>query len=583
MIELPADLAEVLTVVQLREDGTEIAFPDVDEDQLTELAEAWEAWTAAAEPRIQAIVACARQAVAHMSGEAADGFHRYLERYSGRDDAHAVTTLETGLAMAHCLRGASGTVARAKTTMVEQLWSTKHYLDSSLPGASPEVAAQSEGVRLTVDSCRHHVGQAGAEVDSMLRRSADRIERMDGAGQVCALGGTSTRDGGTAGAFASAEVPGRAGGSACPANGSATAGLSLAGFTGAVASADVPGAAPAADLAGASGAPGDSGGASSGALGAAAVGAGAVNGAAGRGPAVGGTAGRAGAGIMPSAAGAGPDARSRTVPGAGGQSTLQPTRQPLGSGAGSASGGRAGSGAATAGAGASGRGPVIGGMHGTGRAGGKKNTGGRRRPGLLTEEAPEQEEILTDSGIQGQAGDAPVRDRRAQQARQRWLDDARTGAAGERRAGAPQTPGEEEPPPEGDSDLLKQLTSVVLGPEPEGKGPAAASGPAGAGGAAAGQAEGRPAGDGAGVEQGRTATPRRRGEPDQGTGAGASAQTGAEAATKRAPLREEGGYQVPSPHLRAALAKLATSGAFDRSEPTSAPPRSSAVPQSPQQ
>ncbi|MFB7668753.1 hypothetical protein ACFC1R_33340 [Kitasatospora sp. NPDC056138] len=593
MIELPADLAEVLAVVQRHEDGADIAFPDADENRLADLAEAWDDWNTAAEPRIRAIVANAQQALAHMSGEAADGFQRYLERYCGRDDAHTATTLESGLGMATCLHGAAGTVTRAKTTMVEQLWSTKHYLDSSLPGASPEVAAQSEGVRLTVDSCKHHTGQASADVDSMLRRSADRIESMDGAGQVCALGDTGARDSGTADAFASTKVPGQAGGSACPPSGSATTGLSLAGFTGAVASADAPGVAPAADsagLAGVSGTSGASGGAPAGVLGAAAVGAGAVNGAAGRGPAVGGTAGRAGAGSMPSAAGAGPDPRSRTVPGTGGQSTLQPTRQPLGPGAGPGTGGRAGSGATTAGAGvttagagATGRGPVIGGMHGAGRAGGKKSAPGRRRPGLVTQEAPEQDEVLTDSGIQGQAGDAPVRDRRAQRARQRWLDDARTGVAGEHRAETPQKPGEEEPPPAGDSDLLKQLTSVVLGPEPEGKGRAATSAPAGADGAAAGQAEGRPAADVAGGEQGRTATPRRQGEPDQGPGAGVSAQTGAEAAAKRAPLREEGGFQVPSPHLRAALAKLATSGAFDRSEPALAPARSSAVPQSPQQ
>lgn len=574
MIELPADLTEVLTVVQRHENGAGIAFPDADEDHLTELAEAWESWNTSAEPRIRAIVASAQQAMAQMSGEAADAFHRYLERYSGRDDAHAVTTLETGLVMARCLRGAAGTVAQAKTTMAEQLRFTKQYLDSSLPGAAPEVAARSEGVRLTVDSCKHHAGQASADMDAMLRRSADRIERMNGAGQVCALDDTGARGSVAAGAFASAEVPGRQIGSAC----SASPGLSLAGFSGAFTSADGPGPVPAdkaADL------PGASGGASSGVLGAAVAGVGVVGGAAGRRPAAGGLSGRALAGSMPTSASAGLDGRSRTVP-SGGQSPPQAARQSPGSGPGTGAGVRAGSGAAAARAGTVGRGPVFGGLPGAGHGKGKKGARSRRGPGLVTEEAPEQDEVLTDSGILGQAGDAPVGDRQAQRARQRWLDDARTGTVGERRAEAPQAPAEEKPPVAG-GDLLTELTSVVLGPEPAGEGRTKGAATGAGAGAAGGQTEARSVAEGAGLEPLRATTLRRPGEPDQGMDARASTQIGPEAATKRAPLREEGGYRVPSPHLRAAMGKLAASGAFDRPAPASAPQRPSATQKSPQQ
>ncbi|MGW4697532.1 hypothetical protein ACWEO1_34740, partial [Kitasatospora cineracea] len=55
----------------------------------------------------------------------------------------------------------------------------------------------------------------------------------------------------------------------------------------------------------------------------------------------------------------------------------------------------------------------------------------------------------------------------------------------------------------------------------------------------------------------------RRGHPDApaATTAPAPAAEGAAAAPQRAPLREEGGFQVPSPFLRAALSRLAAPAA----------------------
>ncbi|MFD0347065.1 hypothetical protein ACFQ0M_15505 [Kitasatospora aburaviensis] len=141
-------------------------------------------------------------------GEAADGFRQYLEKYAGRDDTHAVTVLESGLAMARCLHEASGTVGRTKAAMVQQLRSTKEFLDGSMPGAAPAAAARSEGVGLAVDSCRHHVGQASADVDSMLRQNAGSVDRMDSAGQACALGRAGGPGAGAGGPMP--VVPGRA-------------------------------------------------------------------------------------------------------------------------------------------------------------------------------------------------------------------------------------------------------------------------------------------------------------------------------------------------------------------------------------
>ncbi|MFD0274501.1 hypothetical protein ACFVHB_11435 [Kitasatospora sp. NPDC127111] len=628
MIELPADLAAVLTTVKNNDNGAAIAFPDADEDQLAELARAWDAWNTAAEPRARGIVASARQAAAHMSGAAADGFRQYLEKYAGHDDAHAVTVLDAGLAMARCLHEASGTVSSTKAAMVQQLRSAKEYLDGTMPGAAPEAAAQSEGVRLAVDSCHHHIGQASAAVDSMLRQTAGSVERMDSAGQACALGGAGGPGGGAGGPeagapgagagggtgadarpvlagfrppeaprseFVRAEVPGQESGAACRPGGAALPGLNLAGFTGAVGGTGAQGSF------GGAGDPAGAGGSSSGTLGAAGASglggaAGGAGGFGGRKAAGGGPAGRARAGAMPSFAGLGMPAGTEAAAAAAGRragtagpGTSGTTRQTLAPGA-AGTGTRAGAGAAAAGAGAAGRGPGMGGMHGTGHGGGKKGTRGRRRPGLVVGQAPEEDEVIADSGVHGLATEARAGDRQAQQAHRRWVDGARTEAAGQHRAGAPQgeAAGEEHPPAPAD-DLLTQLTSVVLGPDAgsggrPGAGVATGAGDdtAGAGGAGAGgvQAEGR--------STARTASPEQAGAvagPGQGSagsaGTAGAAPGGPGAGGKPAKLREEGGYQVPSPQLRAALAKLAAAGKFDKPAPAGAARQSAAEGESP--
>ncbi|MFJ3787287.1 hypothetical protein [Kitasatospora sp. NPDC090091] len=623
MIELPADLAAVLTAVTSHENGAGIAFPDADEDRLAELARAWDAWNTVAEPRVRAIVASAQQAAAHMSGPAADGFRQYLEKYAGRDDTHAVTVLESGLAMARCLHEASGTVGRTKTAMVQQLRSTKEYLDGSMPGAAPAAAAQSEGVRLAADSCKHYVGQASADVDSMLRQNAGSVDRMVSAGQVCALGGAGGPGAGAGGTDAGdpgagtgggaggdarpvlaglgapeaprtesarAEVPGRESGPVCRPGGAAVPGLNLAGFTGVTTGSGAQGGLSS----GGAGDPAGAAGASSGALGTggvlgpggAAGGAGAVD---GRRAVGGGSAGRARAGAMPSFTGAGLGMPSGTAAAAGagsragavGRGASGTTRQTLGPGA-AGTGARAGAGASAAGVGAAGRGPGPGGVHGLGRGGGKKGTRGRRRPDLALGQAPEEDEATADSAVHGPAAEARIGDGQEQRAHRRWLDDARTEAAEQRRTGAPQAAAAgAEPPPAPAADLLTQLTSVVLGPEAgsggrpgEGTASGTAGDAAGTGGAEAG----------AGRTEGRPAAPAAH--PRGGVGPGpagtvGAAPTGPDAGGRPAPLREEGGYQVPSPQLRAVLAKLAAAGEFDKPAPAGAARRPAARGESP--
>ncbi|MEU6236827.1 hypothetical protein [Kitasatospora sp. NPDC047058] len=631
MIELPADLAAVLTTLQSHENGAGIAFPDADEDRLAELARAWDAWNTAAEPRVRAIVASAQQAAAHMSGAAADGFQQYLEKYAGRDDAHAVTVLESGLAMARCLHEASGTVGRTKAAMVQQLRSTKEYLDGSTPGAAPGAApgagpvaaAQSEGVRLAVDSCRQQVALASADVDAVLRQTAGPVDRMDSAGQACALGGAGSPDAGAGGAGAGAPgsgtggatgadarpvlaglgpldaprtdsardgAPGRESGPVCRPGGTAVPGLNLAGFTGVSTGTAAQGGLSS----GGAGDPAGTGGASSGVFGAGGApgpggAAGGAGGVGGRRAVGGGSAVRARAGAMPSFTSAGfgvPPATAAAAAGvssragAVGHGATGTTRQTLGSGA-VGTGLRAGAGTAGAGAAGRGPGPGPGGVHGAGHGGGKKGTRGKRRPGLVVEQGPEEDEVIADSGIHGRATEAPAGDRQEQRAHQRWVDGARTEAAEQPRAGVPQAEaaGEEHPPAPAD-DLLTQLTSVVLGTDAGSGGPADTDG-AEAGG---GRTEGRPEGRTESRSEGRPAAPAAypQGGAVRGpAGPVGAAPAGPDAGGKPAQLREEGGYQVPSPQLRAALAKLAAAGEFDKPAPAGAARRPAAPGESP--
>ncbi|MFD0264299.1 hypothetical protein ACFVH7_39240 [Kitasatospora indigofera] len=286
------------------------------------------------------------------------------------------------------------------------------------------------------------------------------------------------------------------------------------------------------------------------------------------------------------------------------------TRSGLGAGTGSGRGGAggaagAGTGTGRTGASAAGAGGAHAGGHPGGGAGRKGKGEGDRfvRPSRFGEYGPEDEEgTVTDSGVQGQAVRHEQGDRRMEQMRRRWLDAARsddqgapqgTGAQG---AGA-QGPGRPGPdgaagtdPAGSEQALLTQLASAVLGtgapspdapdtgtavPDPAGAhlasaAPAAATPDTPATPAAAhGPADAAATGDDAYLDRAR-AVAARRGRPDedapaaraQAAGAPASATSAAEAG-RPAPLWEEGGFQVPSPFLRAALSRLATTGALE--------------------
>ncbi|MCU7821054.1 hypothetical protein KSNIM_05125, partial [Kitasatospora sp. DSM 101779] len=194
MIVLPPDLAEVLKVVQSNEHGSGVVFPDANEDLLAELADAWEAWNAAAEPAIRTIVASANRAMANMSGAAAESFQGYLHKYAGSDQSHAATTLDAGAAMAQSLRGAHQAVSQTKSEMVRELQYAKEYMEQNPAGKHDDIA-QSEGIKTAADTYNTYVGQVGNGIDTMLRQSAGHVERMTSAGQVARLGGSGGSDG----------------------------------------------------------------------------------------------------------------------------------------------------------------------------------------------------------------------------------------------------------------------------------------------------------------------------------------------------------------------------------------------------
>ncbi|PBC70517.1 hypothetical protein BX265_5057 [Streptomyces sp. TLI_235] len=194
MIQLPPDLAEVLKVVQSNEHGSAVVFPDANEDLLEELAAAWEAWNAAAEPAVRTIVASANRAMANMSGSAAESFQGYLHKYAGSDQSHANTTLDAGAAMAQSLRGAHEAVSQTKSEMVRELQYAKEYMEQNPAGKHDDIA-QSEGIKTAADTYNTYVGQVGSNIDTMLRQSAGHVERMTSAGQVARLGGSGGSSG----------------------------------------------------------------------------------------------------------------------------------------------------------------------------------------------------------------------------------------------------------------------------------------------------------------------------------------------------------------------------------------------------
>lgn len=256
--------------------------------------------------------------------------------------------------------------------------------------------------------------------------------------------------------------------------------------------------------------------------------------------------------------------------------TAESTAASLGSQAARAAGGVGGAGSTSRSAT-----PVAGGAGALGGRGGggagraeRKGKSKYVRPTRFGAEIADEEDeaALTDRGIVGVAGEGRQGDRSWQRLRRNWLDGARTEGGATVEDGAveptagPQTSEEKH-------TLATQLTSAILGTDPDAA-PVGGDGAALVGGAAPAheasahearvheEAADRPAAEAAPSEpdsyldRAKSAA-ARRGHPDAPESAAPAA------APKKAPLLEEGGYQVPSPFLRAALAKLADAGALE--------------------
>ncbi|GAA4836338.1 hypothetical protein [Kitasatospora terrestris] len=198
MIELPADLAEVLKTVQSNENGADIAFPDGDEELLARLAEAWDKWNEVAGTHVQAIAQAAQRAMASMSGPAADSFQQYLEKFAAGDGSHVATTLQAGHGLAQSLHGATRALTGTKNEMIRELQYAKEYIEQNPAGKNDDIA-QSEGIKQAAATYHQYIGEVGNGVDGMLRTSAGHIADMTGMGKTCTLNGAGGSGGGAGG------------------------------------------------------------------------------------------------------------------------------------------------------------------------------------------------------------------------------------------------------------------------------------------------------------------------------------------------------------------------------------------------
>ncbi|MEV6207295.1 hypothetical protein [Kitasatospora sp. NPDC051914] len=629
-IELPADLEDVLKTLQSNDEGKDVLFPDGNEERINDLAAAWAEFNEIADARIRTICGHAQEAFAHMSGEAADAYQRYLEKYAAGENSHAGTVLTAGKMVEVHLRGAATAITETKNEMINQLEYAKKYIEENPAGKNDDIA-QSEGIDSAVELYHGYVKGVTGGVDTMLRRGADHSAATEAATQVCdltekkvpgggtapppgtginsltppppGLGDTGTGGGGTesggpggggpGGGGPGGGGPGGAGGGAGGGQPSKAGnikpyrppqvknphlggglgpdgkplfkpavqppGLSLAGhpaFRGG--SGDAAGLSPwSGGGAGGGSGSGGGGGYSPGVPGAF----GGLSGAAGYGRGA-GTVG--GTGATGAAAGrAGGTAAAGTTAGAAGRGAMgMPGAGMMGGGAGGAGGGRGGTGNRF--------------VRPT-RFGGKEEKDDRRRgadTGILGGDQVEHQQVN------------PYFERM----RRQWLDEARGSSPGEGPAAAAATAAAQ--PAAAGGDLMTQLAGALLGtgtsPE-DTAGAAAGTGaattaaatggdtPAAAGPAATGTAgETRQAAAATGgrdaptedayLERARSAA-ERRGRPDAeapgaaaasaGGGAGGGAATGG----APAPIRQEGGYDVPSPFLRAALVRIAGTSA----------------------
>ncbi|MEV7216250.1 hypothetical protein AB0O31_24570 [Kitasatospora cineracea] len=612
MILLPAELADVLKTVQNNENGKDIFFPDGNEDLIAELAAAWDRWNEAADGHVQGIVQAAQRAMASMSGPAADSFAQYLQKFASGDGSHVATTLQAGQAIAQSLHGAVQAVTGTKNEMIRELQYAKEYMAAHPAGKKSDIA-QSEGVKQAAAVYHQYIGQVGSNVDGMLRQSADHITEMTGMAKTCALNGGNGGGAGAGGAGAGGPGTGLDGITPPPgADGGAGSGLGGSGLDGGGAGAGAGGAG--------SGGPGG--------LGPHGGGAGLGK---GKTPAIqpfkpltpamptvpdftsgsgklpvysplplspsGGLSlaglsgldsgsalgGGSGSGALSPFGGAGGGAGGGAFGLGGSGSALAGGTAGVASGLGGAASavGRAGAGLLSAAGSGRGAGPggTAGGAHGPGGMGGggrggagKDGKKGNRflSPTRFGAEIEDEDLPKTDCGILGQAAETDPRDRKWQQARRRWLDDARADGA----LTAPETeaaPAETPVTPASESDALALLTGVLRGTDdtaedgPDGPGDTATA--VGGESARTQDATTSPATDrdDAYLDRARTAA-ARRGHPDApavpdvattSTSATSATPAAAAAEAKPAPIREEGGYQVPSPFLRAALTRLA--------------------------
>ncbi|WP_457033701.1 WXG100-like domain-containing protein [Kitasatospora sp. P5_F3] len=247
----------------------------------------------------------------------------------------------------------------------------------------------------------------------------------------------------------------------------------------------------------------------------------------------GGAGGGAGSPVMAGGAGGGRGA------GAGGAGSAH--------GSGGVSGG-AGAGG-VAGRGATGGVPGMPGMGSAGGGGGAGKSGGSRfvRPTRFGAEDDEEETVRSDAGILGQAVNHEPQDQHWQRMRRRWVEESgmapsgelpQTVVAGTEQAGAPAAPA--------GTDLMSQLTAAMIGPET-----------ATTLNAPTEPASSAPAEEDAFLERSRSVA-ERRGRPD----AEPVAEAPAAPPCEPAPILEEEGFQVPSPFMRSALARLASTGAL---------------------
>ncbi|WP_055586960.1 WXG100-like domain-containing protein [Peterkaempfera griseoplana] len=198
MIELPPDLAEVLSIVQHNEHGADIRWPDGDEDAISDLAAAWRRWNLTAAEQTRTILDSAVRARQNMSGDAADQYEEYLRKYGMRDDSHLTTTLTAGLTVEKSLTNASRTATRTKTEMVRELQYAKDYIATHPQGKHDDVA-QSRGIKQAADTYHTYVGEVADNVDTMLRQASTHLDRMSQSSQAATLHshGDSTSAGAT--------------------------------------------------------------------------------------------------------------------------------------------------------------------------------------------------------------------------------------------------------------------------------------------------------------------------------------------------------------------------------------------------